>query len=101
MADLDHRAHARSMAAALGVAVDIEPRTSGLLTVLVMRGGAWTQVDTNATEARNAWRWAAEHLARETGGGEAFAAARRDYQDAARAEFEGRAEARTEDRVSP
>jgi len=101
VADLDHRRHARRLAAALGADVDLERGEGGLLVVVVAGGGRSERLATNATAAPNAWRWAAEHLARQAGEGDAFAAARRAYQDAARAEFEGRAADRAEDRVGP
>lgn len=86
---IDHRAHALRMAAALGVTVDVERADGELLAVSVAHGDRDERIATNATEPRNAWRWAAEHLARMEGN-DAFAATRRAYQDAARAEFEAR-----------
>lgn len=89
MADLDHRRHARRLAAALGASVDLERGEGGLLVAVVERGAERSLLATNATEAPNAWRWAAEHLAR-MGGGPAHAEARAAYEREARAEFEGR-----------
>lgn len=101
MADLDHRAHALRLAAALGASVDLERGEGGLLSVAVERAAARQTIATNASERRHAWRWAAEHLARQECGGEAFDAARRDYERAARADFEGRGVGRAEGQVGP
>lgn len=85
---VDHRAHALALAAALGAEVSIARGDRGLLAVVVIRDGSRTTVATNATEPHNAWRWGAEHLAR-LDGGAAFAEARRAFERADRAEFEG------------
>lgn len=87
---VDHRGHALRMAAALGATVDLRRGDRGLLAVVVVRDGSRTTVATNATEPRNAWRWGAEHLAR-LDGGAAFIEARRAFERAGRAEFEGHA----------